>query len=85
MRPGFDRVAVTAWMRRNREDFRVARTGELNLTAMAETAAAEWDQDDEGGPLDDPDHWIWEAAVDVADGDPQDVVSRAGIARWEVA
>ena len=35
-----------------------------NLTAMAEDAALAFEQDQW---LDDPDHWIWELAIEVTD------------------
>ena len=62
------RSAVTAWMLLSLEEHRDARTSEINLTGLAEAAAAAFGIDDEGGPLDDPDHWIWEAAIEAAEG-----------------
>jgi hypothetical protein len=50
------------------EEHRDARTSEIDLTGLAEAAAAAFGIDDEGGPLDDPDHWIWEAAIEAAEG-----------------
>jgi hypothetical protein len=61
----WNKPEVLRWMRINLEDHRDRVTGEVNLTALAEAAAAEWGQDHEDGPLDDPDHWVWEAAVEV--------------------
>jgi hypothetical protein len=60
------RSAVTAWMVLNLDEHRDARTGIVNLTALAEAAAGAYGIDDEGGPLDDPEHWIWEAAIEAA-------------------
>lgn len=62
-----DRAAVTAWMRAHLEEHRDPRTYEVNLTSLAEAAADAFDVADEGGPLDDPDHWIWDAAIEAAD------------------
>ena len=39
----------------------------INLTRLAEECALEFDCADEGGPLDDPAHEIWNWAVDAAD------------------
>ena len=39
--------------------------GEINHTSLAEAIAAQFNENDEGGPLDDPDHWIWEVALEV--------------------
>ena len=39
----------------------------VNLTRLAEECAVEFHCADEGGPLDDPAHEIWEWAVDAAD------------------
>ena len=57
---------VTNWMRVNRTDHKDRRTGEINATSLAEAAAAEFDMNEEGGPLDDETHWIWDAAAEVA-------------------
>jgi hypothetical protein len=39
-------------------------TGEVNLTELAESAAREFGIDDQGGPLDDETHWIWEIPIE---------------------
>lgn len=57
---------VKKWMRMNLETYRDS-CGEVNLTALAEGAAEEFEIDGEGGPLDDPDSWIWEFAVKVSE------------------
>ena len=36
-----------------------------NATQMAEDAAEAFGMDDEGGPLDDPNHWIWDLAIEI--------------------
>ncbi len=40
--------------------------GEVEVTQLAEACAEAFDVADEGGPLDDPDHWIWDAAANAA-------------------
>lgn len=59
----FNRNAVRSWMRVNKSEHVDPRTGELNATQLAESAAQAFDQNHTGGPLDDPDHWIWELAI----------------------
>jgi hypothetical protein len=61
-----DRVTVTRWMRRNRDEH-LDEYGDVNLTALAEAAAERFGAKDVGGPLDDPAHWIWDAAVEAAE------------------
>jgi hypothetical protein len=39
---------------------------DCNATALAEAYADTVGEADEGGPLDDPDHWIWEVAMTAA-------------------
>lgn len=63
----FDRAHVGDWMRRNVARYVDARTGEVECGALAEGAAAAFDLDDEGGPLDVEHHWIWEIACHVAE------------------
>jgi hypothetical protein len=62
----FTKPAVKRYMRgvcdRHRDD-----CGEINMTALAEDAASEFDQKEPGGPLDQETHWIWEAAYEVAE------------------
>lgn len=62
----FNRSNVLYWMRTNVGDFRDPKTHEVNATALAEAAASAFDADYVNGPLDDPDHWIWEAALEIA-------------------
>lgn len=50
-------------MRANLLDHIDPRTGEPDCTGLAEDCALEFDHDEW---LDDPDHWIWEVAVEVA-------------------
>lgn len=64
MTPPWNKAEVRRWMRVNLDDHRDRITGEVNLTSLAEAAAGAWDQDHEGGPLDDPDHWVWELAAE---------------------
>jgi hypothetical protein len=59
------RRAVRSWMRRHLEEHRECRTGDVNLTALCEAAADAFDVKDEGGPLDDGNHWIWNVAYNV--------------------
>ncbi len=53
------------WMRRHVEEHREPKTGEVNLTTLAEACAADFEMNHEGGPLDDETHWIWTAAIKV--------------------
>lgn len=57
-----DRAPVRKWMDLHARDHKTA-------TELAEAAAAAFDVDEEGGPLDDPDHWIWDEAVDAMESD----------------
>lgn len=61
----FTRDDAAKWMRRHLEDHRDPRCGEINLTSLTEACAGAFEADEEGGPLDDSDHWIWEVAVEV--------------------
>lgn len=36
-----------------------------NYRALAEECAAAFNVNDTGGPLDDPDHWIWDLPVEI--------------------
>lgn len=40
---------------------------EILRAKLAEDCAHAFEVDDEGGPLDDPDHWIWDTAHEVAE------------------
>lgn len=66
MSAAFTREAAEKWMLENHVAHRDPRTLEVNLTSLAEECAEAFDVADEGGLLDDPDHWIWEVAVEVA-------------------
>jgi hypothetical protein len=61
-----ERKQARSWIRSNANNFRDPQTGEVNYTQLAEECAANFDADNEGGPLDDPDHWIWDEAAKVA-------------------
>jgi hypothetical protein len=50
------------WMLNNASDH------EDNATSLAESAAAHFEINEVGGPLDDPDHWIWDLAIEVVPG-----------------
>lgn len=49
----------------------VTRSGEVedstNATMLAEACAAHFHANDEGGWLDDPDHEVWDAAIEAAE------------------
>lgn len=65
----FTRRTVKKWMSRRLEAEPGTYTdsaGEVNCTALAEAAADAFGKNDMGGPLDDSDHWIWEASAEVA-------------------
>ena len=66
MSKSFTEKNARKWMRRNADAY-LEPTGEVNLTRLAEACAAEFDANQEGGPLDDEEHFIWEIAVEVAD------------------
>jgi len=55
-----------AWMMQNVHNY-VDRCGEVNCTALAEECAKEFEEADEGGPLDEETHWIWDLAVRVGE------------------
>lgn len=61
----FTRETAATWMLENHVAHRDPRTLEVDCTGLAEACAEAFDMADEGGPLDDPDHWIWEVAVEV--------------------
>lgn len=52
------------WMQANVHDYRDHVTGEVNATSLAEACADHFSQDE---VLDDPDHWIWEIAIEYYD------------------
>ena len=49
---------VGEWMKANKHSF-IDDHDELMITQLVEAAAEFFDHNGEGGPLDDPDHWIW--------------------------
>lgn len=53
---------VRRWMEHNWKPHVDSRTGEVNMTWLAEAAAHEFERDEW---LDDPDHFVWVAAADV--------------------
>jgi hypothetical protein len=40
-------------------------TKEVNFTSLCEEAAEVFNQNFEDGPLDDPNHWIWDCPVEI--------------------
>jgi len=57
-----DRTAILRWMKRNAEDHRDQRTGEINYTTLVE----QWDRDCSTGEATmDSDHPAWEIALEV--------------------
>jgi hypothetical protein len=58
--------AARQWMERNVRDYVDPKTGEVILTELAENCCQHFDCKDEGGPLDDSDHWVWDLAAQVA-------------------
>lgn len=61
----FNKGNVKLWMRNNYSEHVDDTTGEVNLTSICEAAADYFEEDNEGGPLDDPDHWIWECPIEL--------------------
>ena len=61
----FNKKNVKSYMNNVYEDHIDNLTGELNHTSLVESAASYFEQDYENGPLDDPDHWIWEIALEI--------------------
>ena len=60
----FTEAAARAWMLAHIEEHRDPKTSELDMTSIAEACAAAFGEDDEGGPLDDETHWIWDLAFE---------------------
>lgn len=55
------RASIRSWMRRNADDYRDGRTGEVNMTALVEG----WDAAcADGGTTLDSDHIAWEVATE---------------------
>lgn len=79
------RVAVKAWMRQNVKDFVDPKTGEVNTTELAESAAQQFDKNDLGGWLDDETHWVWDISVEVAESFEKSNKKKASSEHWESA
>lgn len=62
----FAQRVARKWMNENVRDSMDPETGEVNCTHLAESCCDHFDANNEGGPLDDPDHWIWDLAFDIA-------------------
>ena len=60
-----DKAKVKKWMKSMVDDHVDNKTGEVNTTSLAESAAHEFDQDQW---LDDENHWVWDLSFDVANG-----------------
>lgn len=61
----FNRKNVKSYMNNVYENHVDKATGELDYTSLVESAAGYFEQDYENGPLDDPDHWIWEIVLEI--------------------
>lgn len=61
----FTQSKAMTWMRRHREEHVDPKTGEVNLTTLAEACTADFGVNHEGGPLDEETHWIWTVAAKV--------------------
>ena len=61
----FNRQNARVWMKANKRDHVDPKTGEVNYTTLAEECCNHFDVADEGGPLDDDTHWVWELATKV--------------------
>ena len=61
----FTQENVRAYMKSVRDEH--IDHGEVNWTFLAEDAANHFDMADEGGPLDDETHWIWDLAQEVGE------------------
>lgn len=77
------KVAVKAWMRKHVADYADPKTGEVNMTSLAEDAAGEFDKKDLGGWLDDETHWVWDAAQEVADSYEKTSKKATSPEQWE--
>ncbi len=65
----FNYQLVAKWMRtqlRAEPEVYLGAGGEVNCTLLAENAAAHFKANDQPGPLDDPEHFIWTAATSTA-------------------
>ena len=65
--PDFTKVNAKAWARRVADGFVDPRTGELDMTDLAEGIADHFNVNHVGGPLDDETHWIWDVSLEVAE------------------
>lgn len=67
-REAFNGTNVRRWMRRELETDGMfyGPPDQINATLLAENAAEYFGVKDKRGPLDDPNHWIWEIALDEA-------------------
>lgn len=61
----FNRKNVKSYMNNVYENHVDKAVGEVNYTSLVESAASYFEQDHMNGPLDDPDHWIWEIALEI--------------------
>lgn len=62
---GYLEISAYKWMQREIEDYR--RHGGNNITQFVENCVHEFDTPDHDEWLDDPNHWIWEMALDFFD------------------
>lgn len=62
-RPLFTAPVVTVWCKRHAHEHR-APNGEIDHNALARACAEAFKVAHAGGPLHDPDHWLWEAVND---------------------
>ena len=63
----FAQCTALTWMRQHRAEHVDPTTNEVNCTSIAEACAHEFGENEEGGPLDDDSHWIWELALYIAE------------------
>lgn len=63
--PPFNQKNAKIWMKANKNDHIDTKTGEVNYTSLAEECCIYFDVANEGGPLDDETHWVWEIATQV--------------------
>lgn len=63
----FTKEMCRRWMK-NAVALHTDKNGEVNTTSLAESCAHAFNQNDEGGPLDDETHWIWDIAMEFDDG-----------------
>lgn len=63
---GLTKTAARAYMRNTLRFHRDKLTGEVNMTELAEHCATVFGADHLGGPLDQPEHWLWDLAYQVS-------------------